>query len=143
MSDYERVYLFNVHVNTRVSLLVAFFSVVSAVRTASYFGARILPTVLVWVGVGLFGCAALPLVLAFALNAAVLLDIRTQMGATLAWHFAVRQSPLLLSALCAVVTWAMLAIFVGAVWFCFHFRHTLDASAAPRSLTPAAAPNEE
>jgi len=124
MTSYELTYLFNEHIDTLISILVAFFSVVSATLTAIVLAARTVPVAMVWVGVALYLSAVLPLVLAFSLASVILSDIRAQMGSDMLWHFAARQSPLVLHALCASVSLVMLAIVAGTVWFFFHHRNS-------------------
>jgi hypothetical protein len=127
VTEAEAALLFNQHVDSFVTILFGYFSVTSAFLVASFLGARVVPKLLAYVMVFLYGFTAIALIGYAERHVQVALGLRSELkrhGAS--WHIVVTEPEVMLPFTSYTMVTAMAAILVASIWYFFYARGTSD-----------------
>ena len=130
MTDFELAYLFNVHVETIVTMLFGYFSITSAFLIAAYLTAHTLHRFIAWVVVALYSVTSLALFIITYRFSQMLIGIRSGMSDNMmTWHPGVTEHPLILPLVFYSLAFALVAIFFASIWFFYMARFYGDVGA--------------
>lgn len=120
MTDFELAYLFDVHVETIVTILFGYFSITSAFLVATHLAAHSLPRLITWVVVALYSATSVTLVVMVFRYTAAVVGIRDAMVKNMmTWYPAAGEPPVWLPLIFYGASSILAAVFVASLWY-FH-----------------------
>lgn len=118
MTEFEMAYLFDVHVETIVTILFGYFSITSAFLVATHLAARSLPRLITWVVVALYSVTSVTLVIIVFRYVTAVIGIRDAMVKNgMMWYPAAGELSIFLPLAFYGASSALAAIFVASLWY--------------------------
>ena len=117
MSEYELADLFNSHVQTVITIFMAFVSTTSAFLIVTYLAAKEFSSFLTRVVVALYTISSLMLIGITQRQTQVIVGLRGEMEGVATWHPAVYEPEWIMPTAFSSVVIVMGLFMMGALWF--------------------------
>ena len=123
MTEYEIADLLISHTETILAFFMAFVSLTSAALLAAYFGAGILPRILLRIVAGLYSLGAILLIGVVERIGAVSRGSQSQMDDSMSWHPAIAGPSWVMPFTTNFMVVAMFATYICTLWYLFRAKN--------------------
>jgi hypothetical protein len=120
MTDYELIDVFTSCIGLMINIFMAFISVTSAFLIVLFLAGDELPVFLKKLITAIYCAAGIFVIAIFHRTFTMQIDVRDQMGPSLAWHTGVYEPQWLMPAVMYIGIAIMLMLFIGALWYLIH-----------------------